>query len=203
VHAFARIVLPLAICCAIGVALPEALNLPAWGCWIVWGGCIMVGGALGGLWADRYRRRVLPATLQREERCTRLEHSAGLPDLWGVDDPHVRRSIRRACLLRTCSIGYLALSAGIAGSVALLAALLVDFLMWHGWREYLAFLVTVGPAVALLSIWHARRVSKVCPAILAVMGRCTNCGYQLDLQMNGRCPECGQERCRAEHEHTP
>lgn len=72
-HTIARIMVVVAICSAIGFALQKTLNLQAMA-WVVWICCMTVGGGLGGVWADRYRQRVLPAVLEREGRCLRCGH---------------------------------------------------------------------------------------------------------------------------------
>ncbi len=113
--------------------------------------------------------------------------------LWGIDDPAVVARIRRTCLRRIATrltgTDVLVLSAFLVLSLA--AAALPDLLACHRWERFVMSGGILGGGLFVLFRRIRRRVAEMLPGILESMQRCVRCGYQLDDESSGACPECG------------
>jgi hypothetical protein len=117
-----------------------------------------------------------------------------VPDLWGVDDEEKVKRIRLNAL-RKDSFGR-----------RLLSFLLMIFIVSAGVAAFLRY-VKIGPGwlggaisglagSSALAFWQRRRLKVLLPGVLAKEGRCTKRGYDLENNVDGICPECGEKISR-------
>lgn len=113
--------------------------------------------------------------------------------LWGVDDPVIRASIRRACLWRSSTIApALALLFAMAVCAGIIIGVLGDAMRLVGWRQTPLWVLASWVGIRVFSLYWKRCVTKRLSRVLRSMERCTRCGYKLDAQIGNQCPECGQ-----------
>jgi hypothetical protein len=120
-------------------------------------------------------------------------------ELWGISDPEVVRTIedtcaRQASRYRARYVIGAALASGVVGA-ALGVALWASF----GGVSRLFQVVLVWIACTVAACWVSRQgarhsARRALPQVLASMGRCTRCGY--DLHGQALCTECGNEMAR-------
>ena len=112
-------------------------------------------------------------------------------ELWGIDDPVVVDSIRRACIWRSTTIAPALGLMGICICGAAVVELVKYVLAWYAWPEYVTVMVATAAGVRIGTAHLRRCAMRALPDVLRSMGRCTDCGYKLDAVTSERCPECG------------
>ncbi len=124
------------------------------------------------------------------------------PLLWGVDDAETRRSIEQVVYQKRSGMRWLvvfAIGVGILGIVAnqLVARVSPAFPQWA---------VTAGVVIlcqSCIAWWLRRGILRDLRRVLASLGRCEGCGYDLKECSDGACPECGVQVERREETGKP
>jgi hypothetical protein len=112
--------------------------------------------------------------------------------LWGVDDPTIIAAVRRECFRRSNAWAHALLAVIAVGAVGGVFRAVLDLTLGcRGWQATLLTTFVALAAVLTSAIVLKRRAAKVLPEVLRSMGRCTHCGYRLDVHHVERCPECG------------
>lgn len=115
-----------------------------------------------------------------------------MPDLFGINDPSLERSIRKTATRRaTWRIG-LVLRAGVTG-VAVGLGILVARLCHFDSTETYGLIVGAAVISACLFGWLARKSYRreLEVTLRGMPNRCTRCGYDMQGAARYRCPECG------------
>lgn len=125
------------------------------------------------------RKRILGGTIHEE--------------LWGIDNAALRSSIQRTCLWRSSAV---APAMGLLIVLGICARGMVEVLMrllrWdRSAQEALWLLVMALVCFAAFRVWR-RLALKALPEVLRSLERCSFCGYKLNSELPGRCPECGR-----------
>ena len=123
--------------------------------------------------------------------------------LWGISDSDVVRDIERRCARRLGparvsweSSLLAAIGATVGAVVGVGGAWASRRLGFGGQRCIAAVSIVTGTAIGCcLGYWQRRRAClRILPEVLASLGRCTNCGFDVATSDRTVCPECGTLR---------
>ena len=115
-------------------------------------------------------------------------------ELWGIDDPDIAQAVRRKAIRKGRSLRR---AFGVFFLILILSVAITPFDVWA--QRSSSFIVRefagVISAFVLMSIYfryYRRALRDALPETLRESGRCTHCGYKIDLEISERCPECGR-----------